>query len=158
MAHWSTTAWHGGPGPVHTRAAPPSPHWSREPWFKSALWSFGSSETHATVTPFFRPCTSAGRSGRTCWRTRPSKKRKRTCWHAWQTFSTASPRRRRRSAWSHQRSSFRGWEKKMVSGMETNVFRIWDKENQQVCVTSKWIPPLFFKWENSMANYSNISF
>lgn len=74
-----------------------------------------SLETHVTVTRCSRPSTSAGPSVRTCWPTKRSRRRRRTCSHAWPTSSTPSPRRRRKWASSRPRSSSRGCGRKTVT-------------------------------------------
>lgn len=74
-----------------------------------------SLETHVTVTRCSRPSTSAGPSGRTCWPTRRSRRRRRTCSHVWLTSFTPSPRRRRKWASSRPRSSSRGCGRKTVT-------------------------------------------
>lgn len=73
-----------------------------------------SLETHVTVTRCSKRSTSAGLSGRTCWPIKPSRRRRKTCSHAWLTSSTPSPRRRRKWASSRRRSSSLGYGKKTV--------------------------------------------
>lgn len=83
-------------------------------WHCICVTSLLSLETRVTVTPCSRLCTSAGRSGRTCWHTRPSRRRRRTCSHAWPTSSTPSLRRRRKWASSRPRSSSPAYGKRTV--------------------------------------------
>ncbi len=86
----------------------------KEKWTETPLPSLLSLETHATVTQCSRLSTSAGPSGRTCWLTRPSRRRRRTCSHAWLTSSTPLPHRRRKWASSRPRSSFPAYGKRTV--------------------------------------------
>lgn len=76
--------------------------------------SFLSLETHVTVTQCSRLSTSAGLSGRTCCLTKHSRKRRRTCSHAWLTSSTPLPHRRRKWASSRPRSSSHAYGKRTV--------------------------------------------
>lgn len=84
-------------------------------WMTSSLCVFFSSlGTRVTVTQCCRLCISAGRSGRMCWRIKSSRRRRRTFSPVWPTSSTASPRRRRRWAWSLPRSSSHVCGRRMV--------------------------------------------
>ena len=75
-----------------------------------------SSATPATVIRCYKHCFSASRSERRCCSTSSSRRtrRGRHCWRVWPISSTASRRRRRKSALSPPRSLFSDCAKKMV--------------------------------------------
>lgn len=102
----------------HTTLAFFCPHLVVVVSFVSSL----SLETHVTVTRCSRPSTSAGPSVRTCWPTKRSRRRRRTCSHVWPTSSTPSPRRRRKWASSRPRSSSRGCGRKTVTRSSSFFF------------------------------------
>lgn len=101
------------------------------------LWVSLSLETHVTVTQCSRLCTSAGLSGRTCWPTKHSRRRRRTSSHAWPTSSTPLLRKRRKWVSSRQKSLSPAFGRKMVRTLA------WQKYILTIAISSRCSKTLF---------------
>lgn len=91
----------------------------------SVLWCLNCSlATHVTATLFFRPCTIASHFGIWfyCTSSRLKIRRRRLCWHVWQTCSIVLQCRNARQGPLLQKNLFRDYGKRTVSAIFMLLF------------------------------------